>query len=400
LSEKKTKVERLRACSRQLQELALERIPSLQEWDAATEDLTQDDFEHLRKIARGHLERALEAVADQEPRDALEEARSAVLLWPRDSHWAQEVATTLRSGGWTGVEAEGFYTLLDRRRGKKRSPRVPRWFLPGVVLVVALALGVWVAIQWGPSLGWGHSPNPIQGPRGLEVSFDTQGVKTNIQVVQSRMLIFPDATVAELSAWVTFPDHKVGVWEGTVRVLDAQGQALATRDVVFHGSNAGEVDPGQGVAVFEQFDAWPWYDRVASFQVVTTRIQAKEAKPGVREALPLAGIDSLTEGYGLKVWVNDLHWMNRFASAVASLSLELENTGLKPFQDLELELDWKDSLGKTLKTFVFHPVSEFRTTLPSGGKLGWTRETIFDTEIFQWAPGAEPHPVLELKRWK
>jgi len=32
--------------------------------------------------------------------------------------------------------------------------------------------------------------------------------------------------------------------------------------------------------------------------------------------------------------------------------------------------------------------------------MAWTQETVFDTEVFAWAAGEEPHPVLELRRWQ
>jgi len=253
---------------------------------------------------------------------------------------------------------------------------------------------------WAPTWNLGSPINQVQGPRALAAVFDTQGVKTNIQVAQSRLIIFPESTVAELSAWVTFPDHRVDLWEGTVSVLDSQGQVLAHRDLSFRASNQGPLDPGQGLEVFQQFDAWPWFDRVASFQVSTSRILAKEAEPKNRQEMPVEGLDALTPGYGLRVWVDGAGWADRFASRVHTLSLELENTGLKPFAELELELVWKDGAGKTLKTLVLRPVSAFRTALPSGGRLPWTQETVFDTEVFSWPAGSDPHPVLALGAWK
>lgn len=373
---------------------------SLETWDEITKELTQDDFEHLRKMARGHLDRARDSVADGDFEEASLEARAAVLLWPRDSTWAREVLTGLQTAGWKGIEAEAFFVLLARRTGKGRSKKQGRWLIPVIVLLIAVPVGSWIALSWGSSLALGRAVSPVQGPRAMEVSFDTQGVKTNIQVVQSHMLIFPEATVAELSAWVTFPENKVDLWEGTVKVLDPQGQVLTSRDVTFRSSDQGPLQPGQGLAVFQQFDAWPWFDRVSSFQVTTSRILAQEAKPLARQAMPLAGVETLTEGYGLKVWIDDSRWTDRFASKVQTLSLEVENTGLKSFAELQFRLQWVDGEGKTLKTLTFRPVSAFRTALPPGAKLGWTQETVFNTEVFSWTPGAEPHPVLELTGWQ
>jgi hypothetical protein len=225
-------------------------------------------------------------------------------------------------------------------------------------------------------------------------------VKTNIQVVRSRMIIFPDATVAELSAWVIFPDHQVDLWEGTISVLDAQGQVLAHRDMVFRSSNQGPLEAGQGLEVFQQFDAWQWFDRAASFQLVTTRILAHEAHPADRQEWPFVGSETLTSGYNLKVWRWGTEWSDRFASRVNTLTLELENTGLKPFSELQFAVTWRNDQGQLLKTIRFRPVSPFRTVLPPGGRLGWKQETVFNTETFPWAPGAEPQPALELVRWQ
>ena len=400
VAEKRSKAERLRACARKLQDLPLERTATQAEWDEATAELTQDDFDHLRKMARGHLDRAVEAVADQDGAEAAAEARAAVLLWPREAGWSREVVAALRTAAWKGIEAEGWFVLLGRRTGRTPSKRLPRWLIPLVVVLVAGPLGVWAALSWGPGLTLGHLVSRVQGPRTLEVAFDTQGVKTNIQVAQSRLLIFPDATVAELSAWVTFPEHRVDVWEGTVQVLDPQGKTLASRDVTFRASSQDPLGAGQGLPVFEQFDAWPWFDQVASFQVITTRILAQPAHPKDRVEMELGGVDALTEGYGLKVWVQDSRWVERFASRVHTFSFELENTGLKPFAQLQFTLVWRNDQGKTLKTLVFRPVSAFRTALPSGAKLGWTQESVFDTEVFSWPPGGEPHPSLELRQWQ
>jgi hypothetical protein len=398
--EKKSKADRLRSASRSLQELPVEKLPSIEEWDQAAGELTQDEIEHLHKLARGHLERAVEAAAAGDHADAADEARAAVLLGPRDTIWARNVASTLRTAGWTGHEAAGFFVLVDRRAGKKLRKKRPGWLLPVLILAVSAPLGIGFVLFLSSGLILGHPVSRVQGPRALEAVFDTQGVKTNIQVAQSRLLIFPDATVAELSAWVTFPDHQVDVWEGSVKVLDPQGAVLASRDVTFHASSQGPLDAGQGLAVFQQFDAWPFFDRVSSFQLITTRILAKESRPADRKEMAVAGIDALTQGYGLKVWVQDSRWVDRFASKVQTLGLELENTGLKPFAELQFALVWKNNAGKTLKTLIFRPVSAFRTALPSGAKLGWTQETVFDTEVFSWPAGEEPHPNLELRQWR
>ena len=398
-SEKSSKADRLRAASRGLQDLPLERRAKPEEWNALTSDLTQDDLGQLKKMAQGHLERAVGAAAT-DPEDSAEEARAAVLLWPQDTLWTKEVGQSLRNAGWKGMDAEAFFVLLDRRIGKKsRGRSKSRWLWPLIAFLAMTPLGIWAAFTWGRGLIVGHPISQVQGPRNLESVFDTQGVKSNIQVAQSRMLIFPEATVAELSAWVTFPEHRVDVWEGSVQVLDPQGQTLTTRDVIFHASSEGSLEPGQGVAVFQQFDAWPWFDRVASFQVTTKRILAQPAKPKERKEIPFGGVE-LTAGYGLKVWLQDSRWQDRFVSKVHILTMELENTGLKPFAELQFDMIWRDDLGKTLKTLTFRPVSAFRTALPSGAKLGWTQETVFDTEVFPWAAGAEPHPVLELHQWQ
>lgn len=266
------------------------------------------------------------------------------------------------------------------------------------LVVVPIGVGALMAIWSGLNQRTGISP--IQGPRTMEAVFDTQGVKTNIQVAQSRMILFPDATVAEVSAWVTFPEHRVDLWEGVVAVLDAQGQPLTQREVTFHAAAQGALEAGQGVELFEQFDAHPFYDRAVSFQIRTTRILAQEANPKTRTELALQGSQALPVGYQLKVWVQDSRWTDRFASRVHTLSLELENAGLKPFAELQFALVWRDALGKTLKTLLFRPVSAFRTALPSGARLPWSQETVFDTEVFSWAPGAEPYPVLELRQWQ
>jgi hypothetical protein len=399
-AEKRSKADRLRSCSRLLQEFPLERLPTQAEWDEATLELTQDDFDHLRKMARGHLERAVAAAEEADGAEAAEEGRAAVLLWPRDAAWAREVVTALRAAPWKGIDAEGWFVLVGRRLGKRKPSKLPKWLIPLAVALAAVPLGVWAAFSLGPGLVLGHPVSRVQGPRSLEASFDTQGVKTNIQVAQSRLLIFPDATVAELSAWVTFPEHRVDLWEGTVSVLDPQGKTLTSRDVTFHSSSEAPLEAGQGLPVFEQFDAWPWFDQVASFQVITTRILAQPAHPADRVEMALGGVEALTEGYGLKVWVKDSRWVDRFASKVHTFTFEIENTGLKPFAQLQLALVWRNDQGKTLKTLVFRPVSPFRTALPSGGKLGWTQESVFDTEVFSWPAGGEPHPSLELRQWQ
>lgn len=395
--EKSTKAARLREAARRLREDFSDRPPTDAEWDALTADLTQDDLAHLAKLARGHLDRAVAAAKAGETEDALDEGAAAVRLQPRDPGWAREVAASLRYAGLSGPGAEAFLAPLER---KKKPRKGSRWLIGLVVALVALPLGVASAFYFWPKMNFGAPVNRVQGPRALESVFDTQGVRTNIEVAQSRLLIFPEATVAELSAWVTFPDHRVDLWEGTVSLLDGQGQALAKRDVTFRASSEGPLAPGQGVAVFQQFDAWPWFDRVASFQVTTSRILAQPTQPAARDQMPLAGTDTLTAGYGLRAWVQESRWADRFASRVHTLSLEFENTGLKPFSELEVALVWKDGLGKVLKTLTFRPVSAFRTALPSGGRLAWTQETVFDTEVFSWAAGDEPHPVLELRRWR
>ncbi len=207
--------------------------------------------------------------------------------------------------------------------------------------------------------------------------------------------------MAELSAWVTFPEHQIELWEGTVSALDAQGQTLAHRDVTFHSSAEAPLEAGQGLEIFQQFDAWPWFDRAATFQVTTTRILAKEAHPRDRKEWPLVGSDTLTAGYNLKVWLEGSQWTDRFASKVHTLTLEFENTGLKPFSELQFALVWRDGeKGRVLKTIRFRPVSAFRTALPSGARLGWKQESVFNTEVFSWSPGSQPFPVLELVKWQ
>jgi hypothetical protein len=395
--EKPSKAARLREASRRLRDDFADRPPTDAEWEDLTSELTQDDLEHLAKLARGHLDRAVVAAKAGETADAIDEATSALRLQPRDPAWGREVAASLRYAGLSGPEAEAFLSPLERRKkGKKER----RWWIGVIVALVALPLGVASAFAFWPKMHFGVPVNRVQGPRALESSFDTQGVRTNIEVAQSRLLIFPEATVAELSAWVTFPDHRIDLWEGTVSLLDGQGQTLAKRDVTFRASSEGPLSPGQGVAVFQQFDAWPWFDRVASFQLTTSRILAQPTKPAEKREIPLAGVEGLSAGFGLKVWVQDSRWTDRFAAKVQSLSLEFENTGLKPFAQLEVALVWRDRLGKVLKTLIFRPVSAFRTALPSGGKLAWTQETVFDTEVFSWAAGDEPHPVLELRQWQ
>ena len=395
--ERSSKAARLRETARRLRDDFAARAPTEAEWEDLTADLTQDDLEHLAKLARGHLDRAVAAAKAGETDDALDEGASALRLQPRDPAWGREVAATLRYAGLSGPSAEAFLAPLEsRKKGKKEH----RWWVAAVVVLVALPLGVASAFFFWPKMHFGAPVNRVQGPRALESSFDTQGVRTNIEVAQSRLLIFPEATVAELSAWVTFPDHRVDLWEGTVSLLDGQGQPLAKREVTFRASSEGPLNPGQGIAVFQQFDAWPWFDRVASFQLTTSRILAQPTSPAQRKEIPLGGAEGLPGGYGLKVWVQDSRWSDRFASKVQTLSLELENTGLKPFSQLEIALLWRDSLGKVLKTLIFRPVSAFRTALPSGGRLAWNQETVFDTEVFSWPPGDEPHPVLELRQWQ
>jgi hypothetical protein len=134
--------------------------------------------------------------------------------------------------------------------------------------------------------------------------------------------------------------------------------------------------------------------------VITTRILAQEANPQDLREIPLTGLETLGQGYNLRVWVKDSRWADRFASKVHTYSLNIENSGLKPFAELQLALVWRDTNGKVLKTLVFRPVSAFRTALPSGAKLGWTQESVFDTEVFSWPLGSEPNSVLELRQWQ
>jgi hypothetical protein len=398
--ERRSKAGRLREVSRRLQDFPLNRALSDAEWVQATEDLTKDDLEHLKNLAAGHRERAEEAARQGEFPEAIEEGTAAVLLWPMSRDWTRETAETLRSAGMNGDVAREFFRSLDRRTGKPATRKVPRWLWQILLLFACVGLGIVGVLTLWPLLQSGTSGSQVQGPRPLETVFDTQGVKTNIQVAQCRLLIFPEATVAELSAWVTFPEHRVDLWEGTVSVLDAQGQALAHRDVTFRSSSQAPLEAGQGVEVFQQFDAWPWFDKVASFQVTTTRILAHEAHPHDRKEWPLTGAETLTAGYNLKVWLQDSQWSERFASKVHTLSLEFENTGLKPFSELQFALVWRDAKGQVLKTIRFRPVSAFRTALPPGARLGWKQETVFDTEVFSWPEGGEPYPILELQKWQ
>jgi len=205
--------------------------------------------------------------------------------------------------------------------------------------------------------------------------------------------------VAELSAWVLFPEDRLEVWEGTVNLLDTEGHALAKREVTFRASNQGPLEAGQGMEIFQQFDAFPWFDKVAGFQVSTTHILATPTQPKNRVEVPVAGADKLGPGYALKVWQVDSRWSQRFVSKVATLSLEIENTGLKPFGELQFALIWHSG-GKILKTQKLRAVSSFRTSLPSGGRLGLSQDAVFDTEVFSWPPGSEPLPTLELFSWR
>jgi hypothetical protein len=397
--EKNTKAARLREARQRLQDLPLERRPTDAEWDEITGELTADDLEHLKKLAIGYRDRALEGPESTSLEERIEEASSALLLWPRDPAWAQATIEAYRKALWKGPEAVAFLSALSRRQGTRAKGTRPQWLVPLVWLLVAAPVGVGVVFLW-TGLDKGSGISPVQGPRNLQAVFDTQGVKANIEVAQSRMILFPDATVAELSAWVTFPDHRVDLWEGTVTVLDAQGGPLAQRDVTFRSSADGPIEPGQGVEIFQQFNAHPFYDKVSGFQVSTRRILAREAHPKDRRGMEVGGLDALTTGYNLKVWIQDQQWTDRFASKVHTLNLELENTGLKPFAELQFLLVWRDNHGKTLKTLVLRPVSAFRTALPSGGRLPWSQETVFDTEVFSWPAGQEPHPSLELKQWQ
>lgn len=395
--EKSGRAGRLREACARLQALPLDRKISDAEWESATGELTNDDFEALKRLAGSYRDRAIEPSNAEAER--LEEATASILLWPRDPEWTKATADAYRKAGWKGSEAEGFFAALARRTGRKRTKTRGKWvwtaaiflgLVPAAVLVVALTSGINRA----------SGVSTVQGPRNLEAVFDTQGVKTNIQVSESRLILFPDATVAEISAWITFPDHRVDLWEGQVTVLDADGQALTTRDLTFRASSDGPLEPGQGVEIFQQFNAHPFYDKVSSFQVTTSRILAQEAHPQDRKPLEFQGAETLAAGYQLRVWIQQDQWVDRFASKVHTLSLEFENAGLKPFADLQMALVWKDNLGKTLKTLVFRPVSAFRTALPPGARLPWTQETVFDTEVFSWPEGQPPHPVLELRAWQ
>lgn len=399
VSDKTSRAARLREASRQLKVLALDRPAPPSVWESLSDTLSQDDLNQLATMAQGHLARAVEAVKDPDASFTADEARAAVLLKPLDMLWARTVVQTLKQAKWAGAEAFAFYSAVDKRGGGRSSRAIPRWALPAVILVIAVPLVVWAVLVLGPALHLGPQPAPVQGPRDLSASFDTQGVKTNIEIAQSHLLLYPEATVAELSAWVIFPEDRVEVWEGTVNVLDTAGQPLAKRDVTFRSSSQGPLEAGQGMEIFQQFDAWPWYDKIGSFQVTTTRILAHPTDPKTKVELPVAGIDKLGPGYALKVWKLDGGWTDGFASKVASLSLEIENTGLKPFGELQFALVWR-SEGKTLKTVTLRPVSSARAALPSGAKLGLNPETVFSTEIFSWPPGAEPLPSLELVSWQ
>ena len=398
--EKRSKSERLREASRRLQEFSLERRVSEAEWNAATDELTRDDFDHLQRLADGHRERAEEALREKAFQDAVDEATAAILLWPKEPAWALETTKPFRSFQKTEPRVREFLRSADKRVGKRAPRKLPPWLWSVLILVVSVPLAIGgVVLLWHPA-GSGLAGGQTQGPRTLVATFDTQGIKTNIQVVQSRLLIFPEATVAELSAWVTFPEHSIELWEGTVSVLDHQGKALAHRDVVFRPAGQGRLEAGQGLEVFQQFDAWPWFDDAETFQVTTTRILAREAHPQNRQEWPLIGVETLTAGYGLNVWLQDSQWSARFASRVHTLSVEFENTGLKPFLELQFALVWRDDQGKTLKTIRFRPVSAYRTALGPGAHLGWVQESVFDTEVFSWPAGAQPHPVLELLQWQ
>lgn len=400
LQEKKAKAARLRETVKRLQALPLNRLPTDVEWDEITGDLTVDELEHLKKLALGYRDRALEPEEPGGQSSRLEEAASAILLWPKDASWVQATEALFRKSDWKGPEAVAFFATLSQRRGSKVRGDALRWggTLFWVVLVTPLLVGL--AFLFWPTLTKGSGISPVQGPRSLQSVFDTQGVKANIQVAQSRLLLFPDATVAEISAWVTFPDHRVDLWEGTVTVLDAQGVALTKREVTFHSSGEESLEPGQGVDVFEQFNAHPFFDKVSGFLVTTRRILAQEANPAQRTEMTIRGIERLTTGYNLKVWVQGQTWADRFASRVHTLSLELENTGLQSFSELQFQLVWRDGQGRTLKSINIRPVSPFRTALPAGARLPWNQETVFDTEVFPWSPGEEPHPTLELKQWR
>jgi hypothetical protein len=399
MPDKTSRAARLREAARELKTFPLDKPVPQTAWDEISDMLSQEDLNQLAKMAEGHLSRAIETVKDPDVSLTAEEARAAVLLRPLDGVWAGSVVAALKQAKWAGAEAFAFYSAMDKRRGRRASRRVPRWAVPVAILAVAVPLVVWAMFVLGPALHFGAPPAPVQGPRDLTATFDTQGVKTNIQVAQSRLLLYPEATVAELSAWVLFPDDKVEVWEGTVNLLDTQGQPLAKREVTFRASNQGPLEAGQGMEIFQQFDAWPWFDKVGGFQVSTTRILATPTHPKNRVELPVTGVDKLGPGYSIKVWLLGSSWSDRFVSKVANLSLEIENTGLKPFGELQFALRWR-SQGKTLKTQTIRPVSSYRTALPSGGRLGLSQDAVFDTEVFSWPPGSDPLPSLELVSWR
>jgi len=382
-----------------LEGLPLNRAPGA-EWDEITGELTTDELDHLKKLALGYRDRALEGGENLTLTERLEEATSAFLLGPPDPAWTHSTEALFRQAGWKGPEAEAFFKAVSLRRGRKAKGRSSRWWIPIFWVLVGAPVAVGLVTVFWLGFNKGSGISPVQGPRNLQAVFDTQGVKANIQVAQSRMLLFPDATVAELSAWVTFPNHRVDLWEGTVTVLDAQGQTLTKRDVTFRASSEGPLEAGQGVEVFEQFNAHPFFDKVSGFQVTTTRILAQESNPVNRTEMADGGLDQLTTGYNLKVWIQGQQWAERFASRVQTLTLELENTGLKPFAELQFQLIWRDGQGRVLKTIALRPVSAFRTALPAGARLPWVQETVFDTEVFPWVAGQEPHPSLELKQWQ
>jgi len=240
---------------------------------------------------------------------------------------------------------------------------------------------------------------PLQGPRTLGAAFDTQGVKTNIAVSQSRLLLFPEATVAEISAWVVFPDDKVGLWQGKVSVLDAAGKPLAERDVTFHKGDAPPLEPGQGMAVFQQFDAWPWFDKVASFQLTTTRILAQSAHPADKTTVAFTIDPPFPTGYKLRIWSLDQGWGDRFVSKVHKWSLEFENAGYQPFKELTLKLIWTSWDAKVIKTETLRPVTSFRSPLAPGNNVSWHQNSIFETEVYRWTDGREPLPRLEVVSW-
>ncbi|HVZ32599.1 MAG TPA: hypothetical protein VG963_09245, partial [Polyangiaceae bacterium] len=191
VSEKSSRAARLREASRELKALPLDKPVPQAVWDELSGSLSQDDLDQLAKMALGHLERAVAAVKDPDVSLTADEARAAVLLRPLDLVWAASVVTSLKEAKWAGAEAFAFYSAVDKRRGRRSSRKVPRWAIPAAILLISVPLVIWAIFVLGPSLHWGAPPAPVQGPRDLSATFDTQGVKTNIQIAQSRLLLYP-----------------------------------------------------------------------------------------------------------------------------------------------------------------------------------------------------------------